>query len=83
MMSFSHESTLKNWTRSAEYNRIRLKEIKSDRMLGQYSVRLEGSNKWIARESAPLDAAEWLFIDIEGTPIFHWSKERKSIMLIG
>lgn len=79
-----HQSTLKNWKTSSELNRLRLAGTAEYNLHGRYSVRMEGSSKWVNCEFPPVyGAAEWIFVNIKGMPVFYWDKNKNAIMLIG
>ena len=80
----NHHANLKSWRKSSEHDRSVLRAKTEYNLHGRYSVRLVGSTKWINCEFPPsTGAAEWIFVGLDGVPIFHWSMERETVMLIG
>lgn len=80
----NHSVHLKSWRKSSEFDRAKLRSKAEYNLRGRYSVRLVGSNKWFSCEFPPeTGVAEWIFINLDGMPIFHWCMERESVMLIG
>ncbi len=79
----SQNSILKGWNKSAEFNRIRFREQVLHNPHGAYSVRMDGSSKWYRCDFPPISgAAEWLFINLRGEPLFYWNKKTGSVTLI-
>lgn len=80
----THHANIQSWRKSSEHDRNVLRTTTEYNLRGRYSVRMTGSSKWINCEFPPrTGAAEWIFFGLDGIPVFHWSMERESIMLIG
>ncbi len=85
--SNSHYKTLKGWSKSAEYNRIKLQEISSpDEKVdaaGVYKVRMERQESWQLMKQLPgTGVSEWLYLNSSGLPIYYWSKNQTGLTII-
>lgn len=79
----SHYKTLKGWTKSAEYTRIKLQQEVKESEGGVYKVRLENSDNWqIMDRPPPEGASEWLYLNASGVPLYYWSKENEGLTII-
>lgn len=80
----SHNLNMKFWNQSAEYNRNRLHASAESHAQGKYHVRMNGTKRWVFRDLPPSEgAAEWLFINSSGTPLFYWNRNKNTVVLIG
>jgi hypothetical protein len=78
-----HLATVKQWTKSAEYNRINLRHLVEYNPYGCYKVRMAGSSAWVECSSPPISGAEeWLFVNRKDVPIYYWNRNTNSVVLI-
>lgn len=78
-----HNETLQSWKCSSSQTRQKITGEVEFNPHGHYSVRMEGSSQWIKCQQAPADgAAEWLYINFRGVPVFYWDKWKNAIVLI-
>jgi hypothetical protein len=79
----SHYKTLKGWTKSAEYSRNKLLEQVKEATAGMYSVKMGQSSNWQIMHRPPATgAAEWLYVNANGVPIYYWNKNQDGVTLI-
>lgn len=75
--------TLKGWTKSAAENRSKLLEQAREITGGTYRVKMDRSAKWEISNHPPVNgAAEWLYLNANGIPIYYWNKDQAGLMLI-
>lgn len=78
-----HYKTLKGFTKSAEYSRIKLTQQIKDGDGGMYKVKMEESDTWQIMDSPPAAGAlEWLYINAAGVPLYYWKKGQEGLTII-
>lgn len=78
-----HHETLKYWKNSSSLTRQKIHEPVEFNPHGHYSVRMEGASQWIKCQQAPVEgAAEWLYVNFRGVPVFYWDKWKNAVVLI-
>jgi hypothetical protein len=79
----SHYKTLKGWTKSAEYSRIKLQDEVKESAGGVYNVKMGQSADWQIMNRPPATgAAEWLYVNDDGVPIYYWNKNQAGLTII-
>ncbi len=80
----NHDLTLKKLSKTAEFNRLTHRgQNPHTPWEGCYRVRLIESSQWVTCVTPPATgAAEWLFIDAAGVPLFYWNRNKNKVLLI-
>jgi hypothetical protein len=78
----SHYKTLKGWTKSAEHSRTKLLEQITEACGGVYKVRMEFGVNWEIMSRPPQGAAEWLYLNQSGVPIYYWNSKQEGLTII-
>ena len=80
----SHSQTLQKLSKTAESNRLTLRANNPHTPWEAcYRVRMIESSSWQTCASPPpTGAAEWLFLDSSGVPLFYWNRDKNKVLLI-
>lgn len=80
----THASTLRKLGKTAERNLLNFRgQNPHTSWEGCYRVRMIESSAWVTCATPPASgAAEWLFVDSAGLPIFYWNRDKNRVILI-